>query len=62
VVTARQSVGDYLDWWIENVAKSTVRPSTWTSYDMKSWCAFTFGLLFKRWRFPNLRGSMFVLF
>ena len=29
----KQSVGDYLVWWLENVAKSAVRPSTWTSYE-----------------------------
>ena len=33
VVYEKQSVGAYLDWWLENVAKSTVRPSTWTSYE-----------------------------
>jgi integrase len=32
-VSDKQSVGDYLGWWLENVAKSTVRPSTWTSYE-----------------------------
>lgn len=32
LVGEKQTVGDYLDWWLENVAKSTVRPSTWISY------------------------------
>ena len=26
-------MSDYLAWWLENVAKSTVRPATWTSYE-----------------------------
>jgi integrase len=33
VVSEKQSAGDYLGWWLENVAKPTVRPSTWTSYE-----------------------------
>ena len=33
VIGGKQSVSDYLAWWLENVAKSTVRPSTWTSYE-----------------------------
>ena len=33
VVSERQTVGDYLGWWVVNVAKPTVRPSTWTSYE-----------------------------
>jgi len=33
LVMGKQGVGDYLGWWLENVAKATVRPSTWTSYE-----------------------------
>jgi integrase len=33
VVSEKQTVGAYLGWWVENVAKPTVRPSTWTSYE-----------------------------
>lgn len=33
IMGGKQSVGDYLGWWLENVAKSTVRPSTWSSYE-----------------------------
>ena len=32
VLMERQTVADYLGWWLENVAKPTVRPSTWESY------------------------------
>jgi integrase len=33
LLSEKQSVSDYLAWWLENVVKSTVRPSTWTSYE-----------------------------
>jgi integrase len=33
IVGERQTVADYLGWWVENVAKSTVRSSTWESYE-----------------------------
>ena len=33
VVSEKQTVGAYLGWWVETVAKPTVRPSTWTSYE-----------------------------
>jgi integrase len=33
VVSEKQSVSEYLGWWLDNVAKSTVRPSTWISYE-----------------------------
>jgi integrase len=28
----KQTVANYLDWWIKHVAKATVRPATWESY------------------------------
>lgn len=33
VVGEKQTVGAYLGWWLEHVAKPTVRSSTWTSYE-----------------------------
>jgi integrase len=33
LVGDKQSVADYLAWWLENVANSAVRESTWTSYE-----------------------------
>ena len=33
VLGEKQTVGDYIGWWLENVAKCTVRPSTWMSYE-----------------------------
>lgn len=33
IIVEKQSVSDYLRWWLANVAKPTVRPSTWTSYE-----------------------------
>jgi integrase len=33
VIAEKQDVSAYLAWWLENVAKSTVRPSTWISYE-----------------------------
>ena len=33
LVSEKQTVGDYLAWWLEHVARSTVRPATWASYE-----------------------------
>jgi integrase len=33
LVAEKQSVGDYLAWWLEHIARSTVRPATWASYE-----------------------------
>ena len=33
IVMEKQTVRDYLVWWLENIAKPTVRPSTFSSYE-----------------------------
>ncbi len=33
IMGEKQTVGDYLAWWLENVTRSTVRPATWASYE-----------------------------
>jgi len=33
VLNEKQTVSDYLSWWLHHIAKSTVRPSTWASYE-----------------------------
>lgn len=33
VMSDKQTVGGYLGWWLENVARTTVRSSTWASYE-----------------------------
>ncbi|HTR34921.1 MAG TPA: site-specific integrase [Bryobacteraceae bacterium] len=33
ILNEKQTVSDYLSWWLHNITKSTIRPSTWTSYE-----------------------------